>query len=155
METNNQDKLQIDIFLKETFLEAAKWAKFIAIIGFISIGLMVIMGFFMGAIMSSLGSMGDYGQSPNPFGIIGGGFFVILYLVFALICFFPVKYLFDFSVNVKRAFEIKDQQIFTEAILKLKAHYKYIGILTIILISLYIIAIIGSVAFAAIAAASY
>jgi hypothetical protein len=37
-------------FLKET----AKWANFLAIMGFIGIGLIVILAFFMGAVLSSL-----------------------------------------------------------------------------------------------------
>lgn len=150
--TSNQN-LEITQVTKSIFLETAKWAKFLAILGFIGMGIMVIAGFFMGAIMSSLGSLSSYSNMPNPFGMIGSIFFVILYLIMALIYYFPIKYLYDFSTKVKKAFEIQDQMLFDEAILKLKAHYKYIGILMIIVFSLYILmlilTIIGGVAAAA------
>lgn len=151
--TSNQKNLEITQETKLVFLETAKWTKFLAILGFVGMGLMIIMGFFMGAIMSSLGSLSSYGNTPNPFGMIGGVFFVILYLVIALIYYFPIKYLYDFSTRVKKAFEIQDQVLFNEAILKLKSHYKYIGILMIVVFSLYIlmiiISIIGGIAAAA------
>ena len=123
--TSNQN-LEITQVTKSIFLETAKQAKFLAILGFIGMGIMVIAGFFMGAIMSSLGSLSSYSNTPNPFGMIGSIFFVILYLIMALIYYFPIKYLYDFSTKVKKAFEIQDQMLFNEAILELKAHYKYI-----------------------------
>ena len=76
--TLNQN-LEITQVTKSIFLETAKWAKFLAILGFIGMGIMVIAGFFMGAIMSSLGSLSSYSNTPNPFGMIGSIFFVILY----------------------------------------------------------------------------
>lgn len=154
MEMNTQNQLQINEFIKSALLEAAKWAKFISIIGFISLGLMVLMGFFMGAIMSSFGAMSEFSGVSNPFGMIGGAFFVILYLLIALVYYFPIKYLYDFSSKVKKAFEVQDQMLFDEAILKLKSHYKYIGIVMIIVFSLYILMIIFTI-IGGIAAASY
>jgi len=150
--TSNQN-LEITQITKSLFLETAKWAKFLAIIGFIGMGIMVVAGFFMGALMSSFGSTTDFSSSSNPFGMIGGAFFVILYLIIGLIYYFPIKYLYDFSTKVKKAFEIQDQMLFNEAISKLKAHYKYIGILMIIILSLYILmfvfTLIGGIAAAA------
>jgi len=150
--TNNQN-IEITQVTKMIFLETAKWAKFLAILGFVGIGILVIAGFFMGALMSSLDQMNDYRASTNPFGMIGGAFFVILYTLMALVYYFPIKYLYDFSTKVKKAFEIQDQLLFNEAILKLKSHYKYIGILMFIVFSLYILmmvfTLIGTIAVAA------
>ena len=42
--------------------EAARWAKFLAIVGFVSLGLLVLMGLFF---LVTMGSMSRYG---------GGGF---------------------------------------------------------------------------------
>lgn len=144
-EFNTQNEnLQIGEEVKSFFLETAKWAKFISIIGFISLGLMVLAGFSFGSIMSSLPSgLGAMGAM----GAVGSGFFIVLYIVVALIYYFPIKYLFDFSTKVKKALELTDQNLFNEAISKLKSHYKYIGIIMIVILSFYIlifiIAILG------------
>lgn len=143
--STSAQNLEITQVTKSIFLETAKWAKFLAILGFIGIGIMIIAGFFMGAIMSSFGAMSEFSGTPNPFGMIGGAFFVILYLFIALIYYFPIKYLYDFSTKVKKAFEVQDQMLFNEAILKLKSHYKYIGIVMIIVFSLYILMIIFTI----------
>lgn len=135
---NNLNNLMVTDFVKTTLLETAKWARFLAIIGFICVGLLVISGFFMGAIMSSLSAMtGNYGS--NPLGAISGIFIGSIYLVIGLLYYFPIKYLYDFGTKVKKAITITDQNLFTEALLKLKAHYRYIGILMIIMLCFYVL----------------
>ena len=134
-ENESRRDLQVNDIVKDYLLETAKWAKLIAIVGFVSLGLMVIMGLFMGTIMGTLAAM-----SPEAAEIsgLGGGFFAILYIGMALIYFFPIKYLYDFSSKVKKAIQITDQNLFNEAMMKLKSHYKFIGILMLIMIILYV-----------------
>jgi hypothetical protein len=127
--------LQVNDVVKDYLLETAKWAKLLAIVGFVSLGLMVIMGLSMGTIIGTLAAM-----SPEAAEIsgLGGGFFAILYIGMALIYFVPIKYLYDFSSKVKKAIQITDQNLFNEAMMKLKSHYKFIGILMLIMIILYV-----------------
>lgn len=143
---SGNSNLQVTELVKSGLLEAAKWAKLISVISFIGLGLMVLMGFFMGSIMAtSLNTIPGMSEQANPMGILGGGFFIIVYGLIALLYFFPIKYLFDFSNKVKQAIQIKDQQLFTEAIFKLKSHYKYIGILMIIMMSFYALILVFSI----------
>tara|TARA_R110002073_G_scaffold8207_1_gene45566 strand:- start:17365 stop:17835 length:471 start_codon:yes stop_codon:yes gene_type:complete len=118
-------------FLKET----AKWTGFLSIIGFIGIGLMVIGALFFGALLSSLSGMGSAGLG----GAVGSGFITVIYILFAVLYFFPVYYLYKFSANMKRALAAKDEDTLTKAFEYLKSHYKFIGILTIILLSFYVL----------------
>nr|WP_297306234.1 hypothetical protein [uncultured Flavobacterium sp.] len=149
-DTQSQNKLEVTDFIKSTLLETAKWAKLLAIIGFVGIGLMVVLGFFMGTITSMISSIDPYAMEDNPFDAIGGIFVSIIYFVMALLYYFPIKYLFDFATKVKKAIAITDQQLFTEALVNLKAHYRYIGILMIVLLAFYalmlIVMIIGLIA---------
>lgn len=128
-------------FLKET----AKWAHFLSIVGFVGIGLMVLIAFFGGAFFAYFSN--SFGSSSDLF---GGAFFTIFYLLFALLYFFPVYYLFKFSGNMKKALQAKDEDTLTKAFEYIKSHYKFIGILTIILLSIYVLvflfAIIGGAA---------
>ena len=133
MELNQQAKN----FLYET----AKWATFISIIGFIGIVLMIIMSFSMTTILS---------QVPNE--ALGGlpiQFFSFFYLIMAGISFIPIYFLFQFGNNIQNAIKNNDTDLLTFGLKKLKSHYKFVGILTIIAISLNLLFIIFG-AFAAI-----
>lgn len=152
--TQVENKLEVTDIIKSALLETAKWTKFLAILGFVGIGLMIVAAFFMGVVMSSVNSFNDYGTSTNAFDFIGTGVISIIYIVMAVLYFFPVKYLFDFSNKVKTALQIQDQLLFNEAFTKLKSHYKFIGILTIVMIALYILIILGTIIFAVIMAGS-
>jgi hypothetical protein len=112
-------------FLKET----AKWANFLAIMGFIGIGLIVILAFFMGAVLSSL---------PNANLLpITGPIMTVVYLLMAALYFFPVLYLYRFSDKMKAALARKEEDVLTDAFMNLKSHYKFIGIVTIVMLSFY------------------
>ena len=121
--------MQISDQGKKYLLEAARWATFLGIAGFIMIGLLVILSFSIGSILSTL-----------PEGYLGGlspRFFSFFYLIVAGIYFIPVFYLFQFGVKTKRAFQENDIGTLTVALKKLKSHYKFIGILFIVAVILY------------------
>ncbi|MCF8304155.1 MAG: hypothetical protein K9I94_12825 [Bacteroidales bacterium] len=119
--------------------EARKWANFLAILGFIFLGLMVIMGFSIGSILPKMEPQ-QYG--PKVPGSVLGAF----YLILAVIHFFPIYYLFKFASWAKRAVVSKDPHQLSEAIRYLRAHYRFIGILAIIMLSIYVLAILGFLA---------
>ena len=134
-ENESRKDLQVNDVVKDYLLETARWAKLLAIVGFVSLGLMVLMGLFMGTIMGSLAAM-----SPEAATMAGmtGGVGLIFYILIAVLYYFPIKYLYDFSSKVKKAIQITDQNLFNEAMMKLKSHYKFIGILMLIMIILYV-----------------
>ena len=117
---------------------AAKWAKFLAIIGFIGIGFMVLAGLFMGVIFTFLNIVPNTTHFPFPMGIIG-----FVYIILAAAYLMPVIYLNNFSNNISRAVAFRETAILTEALLNLKRHLKYIGIMTIVGIAAYFVIIAG------------
>jgi len=117
---------------KQFLSETAKWTKFISIIGFIGIGLMVIASLFMGTYMSGFG-----GQSPFPPILI-----TIVYIAMAALYSFPVLYLYRFSDKMKNALANEDEDGYTSAFENLKSHYKVIGILTAVFLGLYVLSIL-------------
>lgn len=126
--------MQLTDQAKKYLLEASKWANFIAIVGFIAIGLLIIMSFSIGSIMANLpeGSLG--GLSPK--------FFSFFYLIAAGIYFIPVFFLFQFGQKTKQAILENDHNLLTFGLKKLRSHYKFVGILFIIFISLYLLLIL-------------
>lgn len=124
-------------YMKGFILEISKWAKFLSIIGFIGIGLMVLAAIVMmvaGATLSSFSN--NYGDdySSNP---VGAGLIGILYIIMAVLYFFPVYYLFKSAVGLKNGIINNDEVTLTDGFQNLKSHYKFIGIMMIIIISLY------------------
>ena len=134
LQVENGENLVIDWRSKEFLKETAKWTKFLAILGFVGIGLMVLGSLVMLFAPSSLVSNGDF-----PFG--GKIFLMLLYLAFAVLYYFPISYLYQFSENTKKAIENNDNNAIRDAFEFLKSHYKFMGILTIILLSFYAIII--------------
>ena len=134
LHVENGENLVIDWRSKEFLKETAKWTKFLAILGFVGIGFMVLGSLVMLFAPSSLMSNGDF-----PFG--GKIFMMLLYLAFAVLYYFPISYLYQFSENTKKAIENNDNNAIRDAFEFLKSHYKFMGILTIILLAFYAIMI--------------
>ncbi|MGA1227123.1 MAG: DUF5362 family protein, partial [Tamlana sp.] len=85
----------------------------------------------------------------NPYEGLGFsmGYFGLIYVALALLYFFPVYYLFNFSRKMKSALNNTNNDDLKSAFANLKSHYKYMGIFAIIIISIYVLAfIIGMLA---------
>ena len=134
LHVENGENLIIDWRSKEFLKETAKWTKFLASLGFVGLGLMVLGSLVMLFAPSSLMSNGDF-----PFG--GKIFMMLLYLAFAVLYYLPISYLYQFSENTKKAIENNDNNAIRDAFEFLKSHYKFMGILTIILLAFYAIMI--------------
>ena len=115
------DGMNLSLFAMSNLRTVAAWASFLAIVGFIFIGLMVIAAF--GMFVS--GGMMYGGMSTGM-----GGF---IYLLFALIGFFPALYLYRFSILMKKAVAQHDALRLDYSCSNLKKYFRYVGILTIIM----------------------
>lgn len=117
-------------FLKET----STWTYFLSILGFIDIGLMILGGLFFSLALNLM-------PGGNPYAGLGVdmSYFGMIYVVIALFYFFPVLYLFNFSRKMKSALSSNNNDELTAAFSNLKSHYKFIGIFTIVIISIYVL----------------
>ena len=119
--------------------EAAKWAKFLAIVGFVMCGLIIVLSFFIGTLFStSMSRYGDGAAFSSGFGII----MTIVYLSFGVLYFFPCLFLFRFANNMIVALNSNEQITLNRSFQNLKIMFRYVGILTIIVLALYIIAFV-------------
>ena len=137
----NMFELQLDQPSLNYLNETARWARFLSVVGFVTCGLMVIVGVFFGSVMSGL--MSNMGNESVA--MLGGGFFSILYILFALLVFFPSFYLFSFSSKIRKAYQNNDQNVLTDSLKNLKSFFKFYGILTIVVLSFYALAIIAAI----------
>jgi hypothetical protein len=115
-------------FLKES----AKWCKFLAILGFVGIGLMLLAGIFM------MVGMGAATSAFEQFGSgLGAGLFGFIYFLFAAVYFMPVYYLYNYATKTQTALATKNNKLLTEGLENLKSHHKFLGIFALIVVSIY------------------
>jgi hypothetical protein len=122
--------------------ETARWARFLSIIGFISCGIIVLVGVFFGSFIAATLSGVEGGSA---FGAMGGTFFGVLYTSFGLLLFFPAFYLYNFSAKMRRAMRSNDQQVLTDSLKNLKSFFKFYGVFTIVVLAFYVLVIIAAI----------
>lgn len=138
METQ-QDLLSTDLSVtaiaQEYLLTSAKWGKFLAIVGFIGCAIMVIMGVFFSSIMAS--NSLQFAKFPFPPALLG-----ILYVVIAAMMFFPCIFLYKFSAKMKEGILTANQESFETGLENMKSMFKFYGILTMVVLGFYALAIV-------------
>ncbi|MCG9792736.1 DUF5362 family protein [Flavobacterium algicola] len=144
---NENQNLVIDFESKDFLKETAKWTYFLSILGFVGIGILVLVGFFIQSIFAKLGSISG-GMMGNQ---MGGGFIGSFYIIMAVIYFFPVYYMFKFSTKIKSALKLGDSLELKNAFRFLKSHFKFVGILCLIFTVLYVVILVIALSFGALA----
>ncbi len=128
-----QDELTLNQPVRDNLKESAGWGKFIAIIGFVFLGLSVISMLFMFASISSLAQFGGL-----------GGAFIFLYLILLAIFAIPVYHLYNFATKTQEALLRDNQSLLVGAFSSHKTVFKFYGILMIIVLALYTIVLVLS-----------
>jgi len=111
----------------------SKWASFFSILGFINLALIVLLGFFDVFYTNSFGWERETGVAL---------FRVMLYLIIDIVCFFPILYLYKFSLYAKQSIRTSGTPELTVALKYLRNHYTYNGVFTIVLIALVVIVVV-------------
>lgn len=122
----DSDKLKINNSIKENLITTAKWARFLAIIGFVFTGFMGIASLFL--LVTSLAS-----------GIPILMLMAVLYIGLTVVMIFPGLYLVRFAGSTEKGLNSNKQGEFDYGIQNLKSLFKFMGIYTIVLIALYIV----------------
>lgn len=138
--SSNLFELQIDQQASAYLGETAKWAKFLAIIGFIGCGIVLIAGIAVGTFMGAAAStLGDGSPYASRMGSTIGGAMTFVYILIALLYFFPCFYLIKFANKMQVALRANDQNQLISSFGNLKSCFKFLGILTIIILAFYLL----------------
>ena len=137
---------------------AARWANFLAILGFIATGLIAFGALFWLAFGNTVATtMSQMPQNqvgtgmPSLYsGLTGamGSAMGIIYLLVAAFYFFYSFYLYRFASSSKRAILFNNVPDITKGFENLKSFFKLWGIITIVAISLGILIFVGAMIFA-------
>ena len=128
-------KIEIEQETLKDLNTTRKWSMFMAILGFIFIGFIIIAGIIATTFLSALSGSGTSTGFPE-------WILIIMILVFATIYFFPVLFLFRFSSHTGKAVAMIDKGELQKAFKNLKSYFVYIGILIIIAISFYLLILV-------------
>ena len=104
---------------------AAKWSKFLGIVGFVFSALFVLLGFWMMFVGSSIGAL-----SGNP--LLGSGFGAaigVFYILFALPFFFMSLYMYRFATKTKTGLYTSNPASMTDGFMNLRNYFRLYGIL--------------------------
>ena len=118
-------------------LKAAKWGKFLAILGFIVCGLLIAGGIAMTFVLNMVSE--DMIPLDMPFSPTILSFF---YIIFAAIYLIPVIFLNSFSNNAIKAVNLSSTENMTTSIKNLKNLFVFVGVSTVVLIGLYTLILI-------------
>lgn len=137
--------LQLDQLTASYLYDAAKWNKFLAIVGFILCGLMIVFSIFAGSIFTAM-----YGSMPGMEGMnfmsAGGGIFLtIFYLGATVLYLIPNIWRYKFAVQAMAAVRGNDVVQLNLSLNNLRKYSKFWGILTIIIIVLYVLIFIFAI----------
>lgn len=113
-----------------------KWSMFMAILGFIGIGIILVLGLFAGVFLSV------FKGGNAELGITESLLVFLLIILISAIYFFPVLYLFRFSKHTSNAVRTLEKAELHKAIKNLRRYFVYLGVLIIIVLVIYVIAFI-------------
>lgn len=112
-----------------------KWTMFLSVIGYIFLGLFLILGLVAGTFLSAFKSGENLIGIPEIYTLIAVP-------VSAIILFFPGIYLFRYSKNMALAVKNYDKEALRKSLKNLKNYFAYLGILVIVILVLYLIALV-------------
>ncbi|MBK8721621.1 MAG: hypothetical protein IPL95_04930 [Saprospiraceae bacterium] len=146
-ELGNSSELIINQGIKLNLLETAKWGRLLSIVGFIMIGLMLILGILILLIIKNEMSFSlDFSIAPDSFPTLLPFFYSFFFILISFIYIFPCLYLFRFSTFILREKNGNNIENYQNAFKNLKRLFKFFGILTVVLsifAIVFLFAIIG------------
>ena len=130
----NEEKLELSPSSIQHLSETAKWSKFLSIVGFVGVALFIVLALFMVIILPSLNDgmgmdafqqLGEPGNNRNM--AVFGPIMAIIYLTFAILYFFPVLYLFNFSKKAQIAIKEMNNELIEVSLNNLRKHFKFVA----------------------------
>ena len=132
-----ENSMMNNMEIKSYLMETAKWGKFLAIVGYVVMGLLVLLAIVM---MFAMSVVSQFAQSKFPLWMLG-----LVYILLAGIYYIPVTYLYKFSVQMQKAIQMQNEGLLTSGFQNLKSLFKFKGIFTIVMLAIYVLAILIAV----------
>ncbi len=129
---------EIDPRVIQVLLGTRPWVRFMAVLMFIGAGLMVLVALVMLAAGGTVFGMGD---------LPGGGMAVIalIYAALAILYIYPALKLWSYASKINVLASMQDSNSLFVALDQQRSFWKFIGVMMLIVISLYVVIGFGAV----------
>lgn len=128
--------------MRSYFYDIAKWANFLAVVGFVISGFMIISAFTIGAAVQT---NPELAAMLGQMGKLGTGGITVFFLLYGFAIFYPSMLMLKYSIKAKQGILYNEQNNLDEALSKLKSLFKYWGIVTIVIMVLYAMMIVFTI----------
>ena len=128
-QTIDNENLIITDSMKGHLSKMAYWAKLFGVLGFICSALMVMLAIGMFFFGTSLAELDSEVGAMTGFGFI--------YIILAIIYFFPSKYIYGFSKQCRLALNTNSQASISAAFDNLASVFTFWGVFTVIILGIY------------------
>lgn len=127
--------------IKSYLRQTVRWTNFLAILGFIGTGFMILFALIM---ILGGGAMSQYSsQFPIRGMAIGYSVFGVIYLAVSALYFYPVFCLYKFGRLMKYGMMTENEVQITEAFRYQRNMYRFMGIMMVVIIGLYVLVFIS------------
>lgn len=133
--------LQVDHLSTIYLRGAARWARFLAVVGFIFCGLSlvtaIVFASLFGNLFNSLGS-GGLGRSGVWLGVV--------FACISLLNFIPCFHLYHFGYRMRLALDNNDQEQLNSSFRNMRSFYRLVGVMMIVCMGLWLLVILLMIA---------
>ena len=130
----NGENLILNGIIRDYLSESARWGKFLSIVGFVGLGLVVLMLLSFGSTFLSMVGVAGLGGV----GILA----IIFYLAMLALALVPLYYLYQFSTKMQTALRNDDQNYLVESFQNHKSLFKFYGIIVLIGLGINVLSIL-------------
>ena len=134
LDIQEEIKIRLTPLAESYLLTATRWSKFLAILGFIYAGFILIMSFFIGTLFSLAAA-----NSPIGLGGIPGIFLSFVYIIIAAVVFLCAYYMYNFATKTQRGIKTREEYNVEAGMKSLKNYYLITGILAIVGLSVAVL----------------
>ena len=128
---------------------AAPWLRFVGILGFISSGLVVLMGFSVAPFISVMNrvwtDIPGFESLGSVYSVTFSGFMVVTFVGAGILLFFPSFYIFRFGEKIRSYLSTGADRDLELAFQNNKSLWKFMGIICIIQLAFIPLLIIGGI----------
>jgi hypothetical protein len=132
-EITAQPQLIVTEEIRSYIYDIAKWAHFLAIVGFVISGFMLLAALTVG---SAISTNPELAKMLGAMGNIGSGAITFVFIAYGLAIFYPSLLLFKHASKAKQGVLYGEQESLNDAFSKLKSLFKFWGVIVIIFIGL-------------------
>ena len=134
-------ELQVDHLSTVYLRGAARWARFLAVVGLIFCGLSLVTAILLASVFSNLfASLGSGGLGRN------GVWLGVVFACISLLNFIPCFHLYHFGHRMRLALKNNDQEQLNSSFRNMRSFYRFVGVMMIVCMGLWLLIILLMIA---------